>query len=89
MQDGNGQHGSEGTPVGAAAAPEIGVVARDTENGRTGEAAGHVGGRVQLRPLGGGAEWEAHPENIRAVNGVEALSARVAEANRRSRGEVT
>jgi hypothetical protein len=49
---------------------------------------GHEGPYVQLRPLGGGREWECAPEVVRAATAAERLSAATAYANARSRGEV-
>ncbi|MEV2243202.1 hypothetical protein [Streptomyces sp. NPDC049970] len=46
---------------------------------------GHEGPYLQLRPLCGGREWDADPANVRPVGPAELLSARVAEANARSR----
>ncbi|MFD8341687.1 MULTISPECIES: hypothetical protein [Streptomyces] len=46
---------------------------------------GHEGPYLQLRPLGGGREWDADPARLRLLGPAELLSARVAEANARSR----
>jgi hypothetical protein len=46
---------------------------------------GHEGPHLQLRPLGGGREWDADPACVRPVGPAELLSARVAEANARRR----
>ncbi|MER5678493.1 MULTISPECIES: hypothetical protein [Streptomyces] len=46
---------------------------------------GHEGPYLQLRPLGGGREWDADPARLRPLGPAELLSARVAEANARSR----
>ncbi|WP_239580556.1 hypothetical protein [Streptomyces sp. HB132] len=46
---------------------------------------GHEGPYLQLRPLGGGREWDADPSRLRPLDAAELLSARVAEANARSR----
>ncbi|WP_446750441.1 hypothetical protein [Streptomyces sp. AC1-42T] len=46
---------------------------------------GHEGPWLQLRPLGGGREWDADPDRLRPLDPAELLSARVAEANARSR----
>ncbi|MFJ8752762.1 hypothetical protein ACIREO_26005 [Streptomyces sp. NPDC102441] len=46
---------------------------------------GHEGPYLQLRPLGGGREWDADPARLRPLGPTELLSARVAEANARSR----
>ncbi|WP_327299498.1 MULTISPECIES: hypothetical protein [unclassified Streptomyces] len=45
----------------------------------------HEGPWLQLRPLGGGREWDADPARVRPVGPAELLQARVAEANARSR----
>ncbi|MGW6309818.1 hypothetical protein ACWFRQ_18525 [Streptomyces niveus] len=45
----------------------------------------HEGPYVQLRPLGGGREWDADPVRVRRLSPAELLSARVADANTRSR----
>uniref|UniRef100_A0AAU2VHP9 Uncharacterized protein n=1 Tax=Streptomyces sp. NBC_00003 TaxID=2903608 RepID=A0AAU2VHP9_9ACTN len=50
---------------------------------------GHVmdrwNGRLQLRPLDGGREWDVAPETVRPAPRAEVLSAAVALANQRSR----
>lgn len=45
-------------------------------------------GTVYLRPVGGGKEWTASPEELEPVTTSDVLSPRVAEANKRSRGEL-
>jgi hypothetical protein len=40
---------------------------------------------LQLRPLGGGIEWDADPARVEPMSSAELLKARVAEANARSR----
>ncbi len=49
---------------------------------------GHEGPYVQLRPLGGGKEWDCAPDTVRRATAAERLSAATAYANARSRGEV-
>jgi hypothetical protein len=49
---------------------------------------GREGPYVQLRPLGGGREWDCAPEQVRAATPAERLRAATAYANARSRGEV-
>lgn len=62
--------------------PAVGTYAVDARDGRIGEVMGHVGGRVQLRPLGGGREWECPPESVgSAPPPEEVLRARVREVN--------
>jgi len=65
-------------------APAVGETVRDTARERVGVVMGHCGPYVQLRPLGGGREWDADPDAVRPVSQSELLSARVAEANYRS-----
>ncbi|WSV01345.1 hypothetical protein OG217_04110 [Streptomyces sp. NBC_01023] len=52
---------------------------------RVGIVMAHEGPWIQLRPLGGGREWDADPARVRPVGPAELLQARVAEANARSR----
>ncbi|MCC3779726.1 hypothetical protein [Streptomyces sp. UNOB3_S3] len=68
-------------------APEIGAVVRDVGRDRVGEVMAVVGGRVLLRAPGGGREWEALPGDPRPAATGDALRARVADVNERSRRE--
>ncbi len=68
--------------------PPIGSYAMDTGTGRVGVVMGHEGPYVQLRPLGGGREWDCAPELVRAATPAERLRAATAYTNARSRGEV-
>jgi hypothetical protein len=65
--------------------PGIGELAKDKASGRIGVVMGEVGGRVQIRPIGGGVEWEAMPGNVVAPSAREELSARLAVRNGNSR----
>ncbi|MEU5731692.1 MULTISPECIES: hypothetical protein [Streptomyces] len=65
--------------------PGIGELAKDSAGGRIGVVMGEVGGRVQIRPIGGGTEWDAMPENVVAPGEREGLSARLAIKNGNSR----
>lgn len=65
--------------------PAVGTYATDVRGGRLGEVMGHVGGRVQLRPVGGGREWECPPEAVGAAPPDEVLRARVRSRNREAR----
>lgn len=67
--------------------PNLGDAVEDTEPGRIGRVMGFEGPYVQLRPVGGGREWDARPENLRPVTDAQALRSAVAVANARSRGE--
>ncbi|MEV6055926.1 hypothetical protein [Streptomyces sp. NPDC052107] len=68
--------------------PPIGSHAMDTRTGRVGIVMGHVGPYLQLRPYGGGREWDADPGAVRLATPAERMSAATACANARSRGEV-
>ncbi|WP_327700474.1 hypothetical protein [Streptomyces sp. NBC_00459] len=58
----------------------------DTEHGdRIGYVMGHEGPYVQLRPPGGGTEWDASPDRLRPADAKEALRARLTERNREGR----
>lgn len=63
----------------------VGTAVHDGDSGRVGLVMGHEGPCLQLRPLGGGREWDADPARLRPLDAAELLSARVAEANARSR----
>ena len=64
-----------------------GTVVRDEQRDRVGEVMGSEGPYLQLRPLGGGREWDAEPTRVRPATAAERLSAAVAAANAVSRGE--
>jgi hypothetical protein len=66
-------------------APHIDDIVKDTDSNKIGRVMGFVGPYVQLRPVGGGREWDAQREHLESVDAAEALSVRVAEVNVRSR----
>ncbi|NEC68442.1 hypothetical protein [Streptomyces sp. SID9727] len=68
-----------------AGVPRVGTAVHDAGSGRVGLVTGRDGPRLRLRPLGGGREWQADPARVRPLGPAELLSARVAEANARSR----
>jgi uncharacterized MAPEG superfamily protein len=68
--------------------PPIGSYVVDTRTGKVGIVMGHEGPYVQLRPYGGGREWDVDPRNVRNATQAERLRAATAYANARSRGEV-
>ncbi|WP_097868462.1 hypothetical protein [Streptomyces sp. rh34] len=69
--------------------PAPGTLVVDTGRGdRVGEFCGVVGPCWSLRPVGGGAAWEAEPHRVRLALLIEQLRARTARLNARSRGEV-
>ncbi|WP_370626676.1 hypothetical protein [Streptomyces sp. NBRC 110035] len=53
--------------------------------GRAGIVMDHVGPYLQLRPVGGGREWDADPAQVRPASPAERLHASVAAANAQSR----
>ncbi|WP_432250874.1 hypothetical protein ACRAR1_11795 [Streptomyces sanyensis] len=59
----------------------------DTRADRLGEFRGVVGPYWSLRPVGGGAEWDAEPQRVRPADPMERLRAETARVNARSRGE--
>ncbi|MFI0962501.1 hypothetical protein ACH4S8_14030 [Streptomyces sp. NPDC021080] len=67
------------------AVPEVGEVVVDSARDRVGRVMGHEGPYLQLRPLGGGVEWDAEPRHVRTLDRAEVLRALVSEANTRSR----
>lgn len=74
-----------------AQVPEAGRLARDVLRNRVGVVMARTYGHVWLRPRGGGREWTVPAENVEPVEryaeAAATLHARVADANRRSRGE--
>ncbi|MEU1051953.1 hypothetical protein ABZ397_05245 [Streptomyces sp. NPDC005876] len=59
----------------------------DMRSGRFGIVMGHEGPYLQLRPYGGGREWDADPGAVRRATPAERLGAARAYANARGRGE--
>ncbi|WP_328328118.1 MULTISPECIES: hypothetical protein [unclassified Streptomyces] len=65
--------------------PDLGTLMVDTGHGnRTGEFRGLAGPYWSLRPVSGGAEWEAVPEQVRTPTRIELLAAEIARINARS-----
>lgn len=56
--------------------PTVGALAEDTQRDRIGVVMGHVGTHVQLRPPGGGCEWDADPQHVRPARPAEEANAR-------------
>jgi len=65
----------------------VGAYVVDTRSGRLGRVMGDEGPYVQLRPVGGGREWDVPPEAVRMATPAERLSEGTAYVNARSRGE--
>ena len=53
----------------------------DLRDGRVGQVMGREGGYVQLRPVGGGREWDCSPETVGEAPVGEVLRARVRRLN--------
>ena len=66
------------------AVPERGELVYDLVSRKVGEYQGKAGPYAMLRPVGGGREWEADPEQIRPATPEERLSAGVTAANVRA-----
>uniref|UniRef100_A0AAU1ZUC4 Uncharacterized protein n=1 Tax=Streptomyces sp. NBC_00093 TaxID=2975649 RepID=A0AAU1ZUC4_9ACTN len=66
--------------------PQVGDLVWDEATRRVGRVMGNEGPHRQLRPVGGGREWDA-PGPLRPATAAERLSESVALANARSRGE--
>ncbi|MFI2210790.1 hypothetical protein [Streptomyces sp. NPDC020141] len=73
--------------MNAVTAP-VGSYAVDTDTGRVGLVMGYEGPYVQLRPPGGGREWDCELEAVRVATSAERIKAMNAYSNARSRGEV-
>jgi hypothetical protein len=65
--------------------PAVGTYATDVRDGRIGEVMGHVGGRVQLRPVAGGREWDCPQASVGLAPPEDVLRARVRRANKEGR----
>ncbi|GAB2327480.1 hypothetical protein AB0N20_10985 [Streptomyces griseoincarnatus] len=65
--------------------PPAGTIVVDERTGRTAVVMDHVGPYLQLRPVGGGREWDALPARVRVASSAERLRASVAAVNARSR----
>ncbi|WP_369037202.1 hypothetical protein [Streptomyces adonidis] len=59
--------------------------ALDVRDGRIGEVMGREGGYVQLRPIGGGREWDCPREALEEAAPGDVLRARVRRVNREGR----
>ncbi|MFJ4472889.1 hypothetical protein ACIP2X_36120 [Streptomyces sp. NPDC089424] len=68
--------------------PRLHEIVEDGGSRRIGKVMGFEGPYVQLRPVGGGVEWDARPENLTPVSTGDGLGAAVAAAGARSGGEV-
>ena len=67
-------------------APEVGSVVRDAAREEVGEVMEVQEGRIFLRPIGGGREWDALPEDVEQVSTPDEPAARSAADRARDRG---
>ncbi|MFI9721398.1 hypothetical protein ACIHFE_17395 [Streptomyces sp. NPDC052396] len=77
-------------PTGTTAPPHRpakGSFVVDTARNRVGQVMDHLESRVQLRPVQGGLEWDARPEDVRPASSAEVLSAKVKAVNAAGRTE--
>ncbi|MFF4311625.1 hypothetical protein [Streptomyces sp. NPDC001507] len=65
--------------------PPLGTYVTDVRDGRIGEVRGHVGGRVQLRPVAGGREWDCPAGALEPATPDDVLRAQVRRANAAAR----
>ncbi|MGY5013357.1 hypothetical protein ACWCY6_35630 [Streptomyces sp. 900105755] len=65
--------------------PPLGTYVTDVRDGRIGEVRGHVGGRVQLRPVTGGREWDCPAGALEPASPDDVLRAQVRRANAAAR----
>ncbi|MEU4492650.1 hypothetical protein AB0F96_04110 [Streptomyces sp. NPDC023998] len=73
--------------AGTIYVPAMGEIVKDAA-GKVGEYMGTVYGTSQLRPVGGGVEWDVAQEDIRECSQEERVAAKLAVANARSSGEL-
>ncbi|MFE0174131.1 hypothetical protein ACFWZ2_17595 [Streptomyces sp. NPDC059002] len=65
--------------------PEAGTYAVDYRDGSVGQVMGCEGGLVQLRPIGGGREWDCPPGSVGEAPTGDVLRERVRQVNREGR----
>lgn len=70
---------------GERSGPGIGELAKDSARDKIGVLMGRVGGRVQIRPVAGGREWETEPDNVEYPTAHEEMRARNSARNRMTR----
>ncbi|WP_394432998.1 hypothetical protein [Streptomyces sp. SGAir0957] len=63
----------------------LGPYVIDTRDGRVGQVMAREGGFLQLRPPGGGAEWDCPPEAVAPAPVLDELRARVRVVNQEGR----
>jgi hypothetical protein len=58
-----------------------GTYAHDDAKGKSGLVVDHWAGKVHLRPVSGGIEWGAKPDDLRPMEASEALRPAIREVN--------
>jgi hypothetical protein len=66
--------------------PETFEWVKDAGSSKVGEVRGKEGPHYQLRPVCGGREWDARPENIRELTPEERVRVKLQTVNRGSSG---
>ncbi|MEX3107575.1 MULTISPECIES: hypothetical protein [unclassified Streptomyces] len=61
---------------------KIGTYVLDTRSNRIGEVMDHLNGHLQLRPIGGGVEWDCPPTDTELPTREALLSERLRTRNR-------
>ncbi|MEU6680340.1 hypothetical protein [Streptomyces sp. NPDC046925] len=72
--------------VGDVSSHPVGTLVVDTDRRRIGRVMGHEGPYVQLRPPGGGREWDARPGSVRPADADDRLRASIFEVRLKPRG---
>ncbi|MCX5446848.1 hypothetical protein OSI21_15220 [Streptomyces libani] len=72
-------------PGGPEGPPAVGTLLHDSRTGKVGEFRGAVGGMWQLRPPGGGKEWDADPQLVEPAGAADRIRALALEHNARCR----
>jgi hypothetical protein len=65
--------------------PGIGDLAKDTATNKVGVLVDEVGGRLLMRPVDGGKEWEVEPDNVEHPTALEQMRMRNSARNRMTR----
>ncbi|MFE0133806.1 hypothetical protein ACFWY6_19900 [Streptomyces sp. NPDC059037] len=86
MTDDSHAEAAEGTALEATEKRPVGALVIDMRRQRLGRVMGHEGPYVQLRPPGGGREWDGRPEDIREAKDDEILRASVYEVSHATPG---
>lgn len=86
MTDDSHRPAAEGTALEPPEKRPIGTLVIDMRRQLLARVMGHEGPYLQLRPPGGGREWDAVPAHVREAKGDEILRASVHEVSHATRG---